>query len=58
MSVDLPELEKLDWLTVRRPISQLALPLVVNLGPGETQSKIERKYKSSSDKFLSDDLSA
>ena len=37
VAVNLPELEKLDWVTVRRPISELALPLVVNLGPGETE---------------------
>ena len=37
VAVNLPELEELDWVTVRRPISELALPLVVNLGPGETE---------------------
>jgi predicted nucleic acid-binding protein len=37
LRVNLPRLEELDWLTVRRPISELALPLIANLGPGETQ---------------------
>ena len=37
VGVNLPDLEKLDWVTVRRPISELALPLITNLGPGETE---------------------
>lgn len=37
LGVNLPKLEELDWVTVRRPISELALPLVSNLGPGETE---------------------
>ena len=37
MGVNLPDLEKLDWVTVRRPISELALPLITNLGPGKTE---------------------
>jgi len=37
LRVNLPRLEELDWVTVRRPISELALPLIANLGPGETQ---------------------
>jgi len=37
LGVDLPELENLDWVTVQRPVSEIALPLVVNLGPGETE---------------------
>lgn len=37
LGVHLPKLEKLDWVTVRKPISELALPLVTNLGPGETE---------------------
>ena len=36
LGVNLPKLEELDWVIVRRPISELALPLVANLGPGET----------------------
>jgi predicted nucleic acid-binding protein len=35
--VNLPRLEELDWVSIRRPISELALPLIANLGPGETQ---------------------
>jgi predicted nucleic acid-binding protein len=30
--INLPELEKLDWMIVRRPVSGVALPLVTNLG--------------------------
>ena len=39
LRVNLPKLEdeELDWVTIRRPISELALPLVANLGPGETE---------------------
>ncbi len=37
LGLNLPKLEELDWVTVRRPISELALPLVSNLGPGETE---------------------
>ena len=37
LGVNLPDLEALDWITVRRPVSDAALPLVVHLGPGETQ---------------------
>lgn len=37
LGVDLPKLEELDWVIIRRPISELALPLVANLGPGETE---------------------
>lgn len=36
--VNLPNLEKLDWVTIRRPVSALALPLIANLGPGETEA--------------------
>ncbi len=37
LGVDLPDLATLDWITVQHPISEAARPLVVNLGPGETQ---------------------
>lgn len=37
LGVHLPKIEELDWVTVRKPISELALPLVANLGPGETE---------------------
>lgn len=37
LGVHLPKLEELDWVNVRKPISASALPLVVNLGPGETE---------------------
>ena len=35
LGVSLPDVETLDWITVRRPLGEIALPLVVNLGPGE-----------------------
>jgi uncharacterized protein len=34
----LPDLGGLDWLAVRRPVSSPALPLVRDLGPGETEA--------------------
>jgi predicted nucleic acid-binding protein len=37
LGVNLPKLEEFDWLNVRRPASNLALPLVTNFGPGETE---------------------
>jgi len=35
--VNLPDVESLGWVTVRRPISEAASPLVTHLGPGETE---------------------
>jgi uncharacterized protein len=35
--VDLPDPTQLDWVLVRRPVSAAALPLVRDLGPGETE---------------------
>ncbi len=35
LGVSLPDVEMLDWMTVQRPLGEIALPLVVNLGPGE-----------------------
>lgn len=35
--VNLPERAALEWIVVRRPASESALPLVTDLGPGETQ---------------------
>jgi predicted nucleic acid-binding protein len=37
LGVNLPDLSGLDWVSVRRPVSVAALPLVTDLGPGETQ---------------------
>ena len=37
MGVSLPNVTLLDWVIVRRPASEPALPLVTDLGPGETQ---------------------
>jgi len=33
----LPDPRAVEWIVVRRPVSAPALPLVVDLGPGETQ---------------------
>ena len=38
VGVNLPELEELDWVTIRRPISELALPLIVNRDQGRLKS--------------------
>lgn len=35
--VDLPDLNQLDWVSIRAPQSRLAVPLVTDLGAGETQ---------------------
>jgi predicted nucleic acid-binding protein len=35
--VDLPDLQGLDWLTLRQPASDAALPLITDLGPGEAE---------------------
>jgi predicted nucleic acid-binding protein len=35
--VDLPDLHQLDWVSVRTPQSQTSVPLVTDLGPGETE---------------------
>lgn len=34
---NLPEIRSLNWVSVRTPISMAALPLVKDLGPGESQ---------------------
>ena len=35
--ISLPDLPSLEWVQIRRPASALALPLVTDLGPGETE---------------------
>jgi predicted nucleic acid-binding protein len=37
LGVNLPDLSREEWLLVRRPVSQQAVALVSNLGPGETE---------------------
>jgi len=37
LGVKLPDLKVLDWVSIRRPDSAAALPLVTDLGPGETE---------------------
>ena len=35
--IDVPEVELLEWIEVRQPASVAVLPLVTDLGPGESQ---------------------
>lgn len=35
LGLNLPDLQTLDWIVVRRPSSSVALPLVTDLGSGE-----------------------
>ncbi|MBM4340538.1 MAG: DUF3368 domain-containing protein [Deltaproteobacteria bacterium] len=37
LGLNLPDLSSLSWITVRRPVSEPAVPLVADLGPGETE---------------------
>lgn len=37
LGLDLPDLQSLDWITVRRPSSSVALPMVTDLGAGERE---------------------
>ena len=37
LGVSLPEVATIDWVKIRRPTSEKALPLVTNLGPGEAE---------------------
>jgi predicted nucleic acid-binding protein len=37
LGLNLPDLQSLDWVLVRRPASSIALPLVTDLGPGERE---------------------
>lgn len=36
--IELPEVERLEWIEIRQPVSLAALPLVTDLGPGESQA--------------------
>jgi predicted nucleic acid-binding protein len=38
LGMNLPDLTLFEWVTIRRPVSELAVPLVTNLGPGETEA--------------------
>jgi len=38
LGVNLPDLSTLGWVTVRRPVSEVAVPLVTNLGAGEAEA--------------------
>jgi predicted nucleic acid-binding protein len=35
--IEVPEVDRLEWITIRRPVSAATLPLVTDLGPGESQ---------------------
>lgn len=35
--LNLPDLSALDWVSIRQPVSAPALPLITDLGPGETE---------------------
>jgi len=35
--IDLPEVARLKWLEIRKPASIAALPLITDMGPGESQ---------------------
>jgi predicted nucleic acid-binding protein len=37
LGLNLPDLDRLDWIIVRRPSSSAALPLVSDLGAGERE---------------------
>jgi uncharacterized protein len=38
LGINLPDLAKLDWVEIRTPNSRPALPLIHDLGPGETET--------------------
>jgi predicted nucleic acid-binding protein len=38
LGIDLPDLGSLDWVEIRQPNSRPALPLINDLGPGETET--------------------
>ena len=35
--IDLPDLKTLEWIVIRKPMSKQAVPLITDLGPGETE---------------------
>ncbi|MEW6367553.1 MAG: DUF3368 domain-containing protein [Acidobacteriota bacterium] len=37
LGVSLPDLAAIEWVTIRRPVSEKALPLLTDLGPGEAE---------------------
>jgi uncharacterized protein len=37
VGIDVPDISGLDWMEIRRPASERVLPLVNDLGPGETE---------------------
>lgn len=37
LGIHLPDLTVLSWVEIRRPVSELAVPLITDLGRGETE---------------------
>ncbi len=37
IGVDLPDITKFDWVTIQKPLGLSALPLIPDLGPGESE---------------------
>lgn len=37
LSLKVPEIEALTWISIRRPVGDQAIPMVHDLGPGETE---------------------
>lgn len=57
LGLDLPDLKNLDWVSVQSPISAKALPLVWDLGKGETEV-LMLALEISESKVILDDLLA
>ncbi|MBM3130653.1 MAG: DUF3368 domain-containing protein [Chloroflexi bacterium] len=56
LGVSLPDLGTLDWVTIRRPASESALPLITDLGEGETEVLMLALELRDSVVILDDDL--
>jgi len=56
MGVSLPDVGTLDWVMIRRPTSESALPLITDLGEGETEVLMLALELRDSVVILDDDL--
>ena len=56
LGMNLPDLTLFNWVTVRRPVSELAVPLVTSLGPGETEALMLALESGKEVVVLDDDL--
>jgi len=56
LGVSLPDLGTLDWVTIRHPASESALPLITDLGEGETEVLMLALELRESVAILDDDL--